>query len=58
MSWSIQDDNDNFKVKVSGDYCRDGEARTDVLIFDKETKEHMHISIDDEGEMTVQHDFR
>lgn len=55
MSWDKQSENDNFTVKVSGDYCRDGEERTDFLIIDKETGQHAHVSVDSDGETTMWH---
>jgi hypothetical protein len=45
MGWSTQDNNDDAKVQVSGDYNKSGDERTDFLIIDKATGEHNHISI-------------
>ena len=57
MSWSKQSENDDFTVKVSGDYCKDGEERTDFLIIDRETGEHAHVSVDVDGEITISADY-
>lgn len=40
MSWSTQSQNDDFTTKVSGDYSKDGEERTDFL-FSTEKLESM-----------------
>lgn len=57
MTWHTQDEDDDSKVKVSGDYSRD-EIRTDLLFADKNSGEHKHISIDLDGNMTEHHDYR
>ncbi len=58
MSWSDYSKDDDYKIKVSGDYCKDNEERTDYLIIDRDTGEKKHISIDAYGEMKEWHDFR
>lgn len=58
MSWSTQSQNDDFTTKVSGDYSKDGEERTDFLIFDRKTGEHAHVSVDANGKMTMWHDLQ
>ena len=57
MPWYTQDEDQDSKVKVSGDYRRD-EIRTDVLLVDKDSGEHKHISVDLEGNMTEHHDYQ
>ncbi len=60
MGWDIQDNNDNVKVMVSGDYSRkdDNEPRTDFLIIDKISGKHKHISIDQYGNETEHHGYK
>lgn len=50
MAWYEQDNNDDAKVVVSGSYSRDGEERTDFLVFDKEAGTKSHYSIGAEGD--------
>jgi len=57
MSWDIQSNNQDVKVLVSGDNCKDGRIQTDVLVIDKSTGLHNHLSISETGDVTVQHDF-
>lgn len=68
MSWQIQDENEDYIVKVKGDYLYDNLhlgkdpddiERTDFLIFPKATPGmHAHLSVGDDtdGEVTIWHD--
>jgi len=42
MSWLIQSEDDDSKVMVNGDNCRDGRERTDFLFIDKSDKTGAH----------------
>lgn len=67
-SWQIQDENEDYIVKVNGDYLynnqqfgKDPDAieRTDILIFPKDDPgKHAHLSVGDDtnGEITIWHD--
>ncbi len=59
MGWDTQDDNKDAKVKVNGAYDRKGsEPRTDILIVDKSSGQHKHVSVDQYGNITEHHDYR
>ena len=64
MSWETQDKNQDAVVKVSTDYSRNANAagiqQTDILVFDKSTGEHVHLTAPaDAGQPVVQqHDWR
>ncbi|MFZ2560423.1 MAG: hypothetical protein WAW91_02220 [Candidatus Nanoperiomorbaceae bacterium] len=62
MGWFTQDDNENAKVKVGIDGDRKNadnpeESRTDFLIIDKQTGDHNHISVDQDGNTTEWHEY-
>ncbi len=59
MGWFTQDEDDQSKVKVSGDYARN-EERTDFLFVDKESGEHSHYSIGSgaDDDLHKHHDYR
>ena len=59
--WDVQDSNDDAVVKVTSQYSRDNAdiPQTDILVIDKSTNEHVHITIDENGvNMTSWHDWR
>lgn len=58
MGWETQDNNDDAKVQVNGDYKKTGEPRTDFLIIDKSTGQHNHISVDTNGNLTEHHGYK
>lgn len=53
LAWNTQDNNDDAKVQVSGDYNKSGSERTDFLIIDKTSGDHNHISIGTDANDTV-----
>ena len=62
INWQVQDDNDDYRIKVTSRYLEKNPQygapnmrRTDMLVFDKETGKHIHLSIDDEGNITNWH---
>ena len=54
-----QSSSKDVAVRVSGDACRDGRVRTDILVCDKGSKTHAHYSADGKtGKVTKHHDLR
>ena len=49
MGWFTQSEDEDTEVRVSGDRCKDGRERTDILIIDKASDTHIHGSIGSEA---------
>ena len=62
IGWQIQDDNDDAIVKVTSRYLEKNPQygspeieRTDLLVFDKETGKHIHLTVDDQAHILNLH---
>ena len=62
IGWQIQDDNDDAIVKVTSRYLEKNPQygspeieRTDLLVFDKETGKHIHLTVDDQANILNWH---
>jgi len=59
--YSVQHEGKDSKVLVSGCASRKDdktEGRADFLIIDEKNKLKKHLSVDSEGEVVVQHDWK
>lgn len=59
-SWETQSVDEDYRVKVDGDNCRDGRERTDFLIFDRKSGQRAHYSVDSDGDGSIdeRHGFK